>query len=230
MGGAHCALVNCSAKKSKNKGLSFFKIPKKGVNDEWRIQLLHKINRADDGFNADTARICSRHFLDSCIQITQKGVKKLIPGSLPTEEMPVKSVETPRPLSRKAPTDREPPLQPLRVSYFTLDDVRKDASRLISPWVKALVCFPCRQRGTFPMTFLQMHWQIGLDESNMCAKSSHFPLDYPYLEQKTQAFCCFHFNCKEVVTTLSNFPLKTFFFFPSKVIIYLLCFAIINMQ
>ena len=78
--------------------------------------------------------------------------------------------------------------------------------------VKALVCFPCRQRGTFPMTFLQMHWQIGLDESNMCAKSSHFPLDYPYLEQKTQAFCCFHFNCKEVVTTLSNFPLKTFFF------------------
>ena len=33
----------------------------------------------------------------------QKGVKKLIPGSLPTEEMPVKSVETPRPLSRKAP-------------------------------------------------------------------------------------------------------------------------------
>ena len=110
-------------------------------------------------------------------------------------------------------TDREPPLQPLRVSYFTLDDVRKDASRLISPWVKALVCFPCRQRGTFPMTFLQMHWQIGLDESNMCAKSSHFPLDYPYLEQKTQAFCCFHFKFKEVVTSLSNFPLKTFFFF-----------------
>ncbi|KAK7104323.1 hypothetical protein V1264_019062 [Littorina saxatilis] len=43
--GSNCALVNCPAKRTINRGLSFFKVPKKGVNDEWRSQLLQKIGR-----------------------------------------------------------------------------------------------------------------------------------------------------------------------------------------
>ena len=69
MGGAHCAIVGCFTCNSRSKGVSFFRIPKSGVNaetDEWRRQLLHAVNRIDHGFNPNTASVCSIHFTDDC--------------------------------------------------------------------------------------------------------------------------------------------------------------------
>ncbi|KAL8611309.1 hypothetical protein ACOMHN_013740 [Nucella lapillus] len=58
----------------------------------------------------------------------------LIPGSVPTLIMPVKSVETPKPDERKPPVQRDPPPVPQRVYYYTLDDLRKHTTRLPPDW------------------------------------------------------------------------------------------------
>ncbi|XP_076434774.1 uncharacterized protein LOC143274746 [Babylonia areolata] len=133
-GGANCAIVGCPAQKAKNRGLSFHVIPKKGNNNKWRDAMIQKINRADRGFNPDRATVCSRHFRDSCFRYGPNGVRSLIPGSLPTEFMPCKSVETPRPPPRKPLTSRPPPELPERVAYYTFEEVQRDAQRLPAPW------------------------------------------------------------------------------------------------
>ncbi|XP_055866942.1 uncharacterized protein LOC106062658 [Biomphalaria glabrata] len=90
-GGSNCAIFGCSAQRSKCRGLSFHKLPKKGVNDRWRSALIAAINRVDLSFNPDAATICSRHFKESCfVNHTNVNGKRcyLIPGSLPTKWMP----------------------------------------------------------------------------------------------------------------------------------------------
>ena len=70
MGGAiHCSVVNCTASIKQNKGMTFHNLPKKdSANEEWRKQLLQKINREDEGFNPETAAFCSRHFAEECFE------------------------------------------------------------------------------------------------------------------------------------------------------------------
>ena len=70
MGGAtYCSVVGCSARISHNKGLTYHNVPKKGIGkDQWRAELLRKINRAGKSFNPDKARICSRHFTEDCFK------------------------------------------------------------------------------------------------------------------------------------------------------------------
>ena len=47
----------------------FPQFAKKGsANEEWRKQLLQKINREDKGFNPETAAICSKHFTEECFK------------------------------------------------------------------------------------------------------------------------------------------------------------------
>ncbi|KAI0211123.1 hypothetical protein LSAT2_004061 [Lamellibrachia satsuma] len=61
------------------------------------------VSRVSDGlkrhpcrFDADNAKICSRHFTDDCFKHGPSGTRRtLILGSLPTLWMPSKSVETP---------------------------------------------------------------------------------------------------------------------------------------
>ena len=67
MPGANCCIVGCPtyASKAKYPALSFFKIPKGKLHEEWRSRLIRIVNRVDKGFNADNAFICSRHFKES---------------------------------------------------------------------------------------------------------------------------------------------------------------------
>ena len=65
MPGANCCIVGCPTSKAKYPALSFFKIPKGKLHEEWRSQLIRIVNRVDKGFNADDAFICSRHFKES---------------------------------------------------------------------------------------------------------------------------------------------------------------------
>ena len=68
MPGANCCIVDCPtyASKTRYPALSFFKIPKGKVHEEWQSQLIRIVNRVDNGFNPDNAFICSRHFKESC--------------------------------------------------------------------------------------------------------------------------------------------------------------------
>ncbi|KAK7478148.1 hypothetical protein BaRGS_00030595 [Batillaria attramentaria] len=134
MGGANCSVVGCPASKSRNRGLCFVQVPKKGVNDEWRNKLLHIINRCDERFNPDTAHICSRHFDDTCFTTGPTGRRKVIPGSIPARNLPAKSVETRKLPERKPPVPREQPSLPQRVYYFNLGDVRRDMRKLPHQW------------------------------------------------------------------------------------------------
>ena len=65
-------MVGCPANKKINRGLSFHKLPKKGVDDGWRNDLIKIINRSDKSFNSDRATICSRHFSTDCFLISGK--------------------------------------------------------------------------------------------------------------------------------------------------------------
>ncbi|KAL8596853.1 hypothetical protein ACOMHN_060661 [Nucella lapillus] len=101
MGGSNCALSNCPAYKSKHRGLSFHKIPRKGENDAHRQLLIQTIDREDEWFMKEKKKdnanifICSRHYSGECYKHTPGNQKPtLIPGSVPTLIMPVKSVET----------------------------------------------------------------------------------------------------------------------------------------
>ena len=77
MGGENCAFTNCTANRTYNKGLSYHKIPKKGLsmkNDAWREKLIQKINREDRWFTEQKKKadaniyICSRHFKPECFK------------------------------------------------------------------------------------------------------------------------------------------------------------------
>ena len=77
MGGENCAFTNCTANRTYNKGLSYHKIPKKGLNmknDAWREKLIQKINREDQWFTEQKKKadaniyICSRHFKPECFK------------------------------------------------------------------------------------------------------------------------------------------------------------------
>ena len=68
-GGVCCTVPTCSVNFNQCKGVSFHRLPKKGQGpekDTWRAQLIHAICRSDKSFNAETAKICSRHFDDNC--------------------------------------------------------------------------------------------------------------------------------------------------------------------
>ncbi|KAL8609919.1 hypothetical protein ACOMHN_016394 [Nucella lapillus] len=72
MGGSNCALSNCPAYKSKHRGLSFHKIPRKGENDAHRQLLIQTIDREDEWFMKEKKKdnanifICSRHYSGEC--------------------------------------------------------------------------------------------------------------------------------------------------------------------
>ncbi|XP_070191756.1 uncharacterized protein [Littorina saxatilis] len=93
--------------------------------------LFHKINRADKLFNPKNARICSRHFKETCFKY---GKRALIPGSLPTNHVLQKSVETPKTPARKPPVSRPPSPAPDLVTYYNFEEIRQDTLQLAAPW------------------------------------------------------------------------------------------------
>ncbi|XP_025081437.1 uncharacterized protein LOC112556550 [Pomacea canaliculata] len=130
----NCAIPGCPACKSRHRGLSFFRI-KRVDNKDWERALVRAVNRCDSSFNVEIATICSRHFKPECYIEGEGFSRHLIPGSLPTEFMPKKSIETPKPEARKPPTRRPSPEPVERVKYYTYDEVRKAAVKeLPSPW------------------------------------------------------------------------------------------------
>ena len=69
MPGSHCAIVGCTADSVKCRGLSFFSVrQRKPPNPKWELDLVHAVNRTDQSFNIERARICSRHFKPEFIQ------------------------------------------------------------------------------------------------------------------------------------------------------------------
>lgn len=74
MGGANCAVPTCPAKNSRHKGLSFHRIPRMGVSDPWRRQVLAKIDRVDRTFLEQSKQhhaklwVCSRHYKPECFK------------------------------------------------------------------------------------------------------------------------------------------------------------------
>ncbi|KAI8798587.1 hypothetical protein BgiBS90_000890 [Biomphalaria glabrata] len=151
-GGSSCAVIGCYAQRSKCRGLSFHKLPKKSTNNAWRNALIIAIDRIDSRFNPDTARICSRHFKESCFVPTdsskcttyknlffKRKPHYLIPGSLPTEYMPQNAIVTPKQLPSKLPVQLppDPPPLPECVKYRHFSELKKDVCNpecLPSPW------------------------------------------------------------------------------------------------
>ncbi|KAK6976387.1 hypothetical protein BgiMline_022815, partial [Biomphalaria glabrata] len=147
-----CAVIGCYAQRSKCRGLSFHKLPKKSTNNAWRNALITAIDRVDSRFNPDTARICSRHFKESCFVPTdsskcatyknlffKRKPHYLIPGSLPTEYMPQNAIVTPKQLPSKLPVQLppDPPPLPECVKYRQFSELKKDVCNpecLPSPW------------------------------------------------------------------------------------------------
>lgn len=134
MPGSNCAIVKCGTHRGTNKVLSFFKI-RQPKYPQWEAALVNAVNRSDPGFNKDQATICSRHFTPDCIKESKKGRRSLVPGSLPTEWMPEKSIVTPKPPPRKNPTEREAPPVPQLVAYYNFTEVKREAGNLPKPWV-----------------------------------------------------------------------------------------------
>ncbi|KAK6186825.1 hypothetical protein SNE40_006095 [Patella caerulea] len=90
MPGSNCVFAGCSACHSRNRGLSFHRLPRN--NPEWKSELLHIIRstRADP-INIDRLTMCSRHFEDECFSMTTTTTgriwRRLKPGSLPTRHL-----------------------------------------------------------------------------------------------------------------------------------------------
>ena len=106
MPGANCAIFGCSTFR-KSKGISIHKVPagEDEYNRKWREQLVHIITRdrtVDQGLKNQIERknlfICELHFHESCLLRHEKKTT-LIPKSLPTLNLPVKSFS-------KTPQDR----------------------------------------------------------------------------------------------------------------------------
>ncbi|XP_070184895.1 uncharacterized protein [Littorina saxatilis] len=76
-------------------------------------------------------RGCSRHFKETCFKY---GKRALIPGSLPTNHVLQKSVETPKTPARKPPVSRPPPPAPDLVAYYNFEEIRQDTLQLAAPW------------------------------------------------------------------------------------------------
>ena len=70
-----CAVVGCTATKSRNRGLSFHSIKRKN-NLDWQNKLAWSVRRGDSLFNPNTATICSRHFETSCFVTSGKNENK----------------------------------------------------------------------------------------------------------------------------------------------------------
>ncbi|XP_014679242.1 PREDICTED: uncharacterized protein LOC106819095 isoform X2 [Priapulus caudatus] len=136
MPGANCSIVECPACRTRHKGLSLHKIPSNTPqNAQWRQSIIHSVNRIDPSFNPDTAFICSRHSKEICFDTGPTGRRQLKHGSLPTEFMTSRSIETPKPPPRKEPAARKPPAQPELVQYYNIEDVKKDLVKIKAPWV-----------------------------------------------------------------------------------------------
>ena len=61
--GRHRALVGCSTRSEKSKGLSFLRVQR--LNDAaWKAALTASVRRIDPGFNDQDAFVCSRYFED----------------------------------------------------------------------------------------------------------------------------------------------------------------------
>ncbi|XP_070187253.1 uncharacterized protein [Littorina saxatilis] len=75
--------------------------------------------------------LCSRHFKETCFKY---GKRALIPGSLPTNHVLQKSVETPKTPARKPPVSRPPPPAPDLVTYYNFEEIRQDTLQLAAPW------------------------------------------------------------------------------------------------
>ena len=98
MPGANCAIFGCSTSR-KSKGISLHKVPTgdDDYNKKWREQLIHIITRdrtIDQSLKNQIERkqlyICELHFHESCL-IHHEKRKTLIPQSLPTLNLPLKS-------------------------------------------------------------------------------------------------------------------------------------------
>ncbi|XP_070183571.1 uncharacterized protein [Littorina saxatilis] len=132
MPGTNCCMPGCSVSSLRCSTLkTFHGIPNGKADAEWRAALIHKINRADTLFNPKNARICSRHFEETCFKY---GKRALIPGSLPTNHVLQKSVETPKTPARKPPVSRPPPPAPDLVAYYNFEEIRQDTLQLAAPW------------------------------------------------------------------------------------------------
>ncbi|KAK0062325.1 hypothetical protein Bpfe_008426 [Biomphalaria pfeifferi] len=125
-GGSSCAVIGCYTQRFKCRGLSFHKLPKKSTNKAWLNALITAIDRVDSRFNPDTARICSRHFTESCFVPTDSSkctTYKITPKQLPSK------------LIVQLPPD--PPPLPECVKYRHFSELKKDVCNpecLPSPW------------------------------------------------------------------------------------------------
>eukprot|EP00112_Aurelia_sp_Birch-Aquarium-sp1_P000217 Seg1018.19 transcript_id=Seg1018.19/GoldUCD/mRNA.D3Y31 product="hypothetical protein" protein_id=Seg1018.19/GoldUCD/D3Y31 len=147
MPGANCCIVGCLtyADNSKYPNLSFFRVPtskssvKSDLIKDWRAKLLHIISRADKTFNAERAFICSRHFTKECIRTGKKGRRNLEVGSLPTEFLPKKSVETVKANPRRQLERNILTEVPELYRYRFLYELQKSLSKIQDRW-KVLLC------------------------------------------------------------------------------------------
>ena len=76
----HCCVPLCSASSRYNGSLSFHRFPKKTI---LRAQWIQKIRRT--GFEVTNhTKMCSRHFDNKLITSTGKGLRVLLPNSVPS--------------------------------------------------------------------------------------------------------------------------------------------------
>lgn len=94
----------------------------------------------------------------------EKGRKDLIVGSLPTEFLPVKSIETPKPLPRIHLKREFTNTQPTIFKYYNFQDLKKDLHKIKTTWfittqTECSVVIVCiKDHG-------QIHLKVSVDES-----------------------------------------------------------------
>lgn len=102
MPGANCSIYGCSTSR-KNKGIAIFRVPT--GNDEysktWREKIVNIITRDREidyslrqQIEHRTLHTCELHYSDECL-LRNPNKTTRIPGSLPTLNLPVKSISKP---------------------------------------------------------------------------------------------------------------------------------------
>lgn len=131
MPGANCAIFGCSTSR-KSKGISIHKIPagEDDYNKTWREELINIITRdraIDQSLKNQIERkqlyICELHFHESCLLRHEKRTT-LIPKSLPTLNLPVKSfTKAPKQDRSKASIEKRATAAAVSVKSITQDPV-----------------------------------------------------------------------------------------------------------
>lgn len=150
MPGENCAVFGCGSCR-RTKGLGIFKLPrsKDEEHKKWREAWLSEITKTREKnsefqrlIDNDTVFTCEKHFKPDDIEIFESAKmtkRKVKFGALPTENMPKKSHETPKPPQRPArEIVKEIPSSANNKKYYKgLTDVCKRIKGLktISEWI-----------------------------------------------------------------------------------------------